>query len=352
MKSEKIFSPQDALWRWLATAVACSLILAMGCIPAAEKPAKIRPEPEKRILKPAKAKAVTLALKFIPQDSTTYKHTRQTVDSIKFEGFWPNKSEFRDKSNRGNIEMTFTQQIQSVNDKGNAIAKITIKELKCTYIHKNKTVLDFDSSREEDLKKPFAKLIGQSYTIEITPAGRVLRVIDVSQVKASAQRVPMLAKTAMALFKPDVIKERHKLALPATDKNQLRTGDNWSSLKSFNFGLMGSNSYEKIYTLKEVKDTDKQQIALVEMSAIPTSEMAEQQQKKQAISGLLDMFDTTETYTGQLKFDLTTGKVEKYLEELNSECIAIDPEAKQKDDKEPAALKIIIVRLYKLEKID
>ena len=94
------------------------------------------------------------------------------------------------------------------------------------------------------------------------------------------------------------------------------------------------------------------QIAVVEMRAIPTSEKAEQLHKEQSTNTLLDRFDTTETYAGKLKLDITGGKVEKYFEELRTEWVAVDPEAEPEDDKEPDSLTMTAIRLYNLEKID
>jgi hypothetical protein len=65
------------------------------------------------------------------------------------------------------------------------------------------------------------------------------------------------------------------------------------------------------------------------------------------------MFENTETYTGELKVDLNAGKVEKCLEILESEWIAVEPTVGQKDgEKEPAVLTMTAMRLYSLEKID
>jgi hypothetical protein len=88
------------------------------------------------------------------------------------------------------------------------------------------------------------------------------------------------------------------------------------------------------------------------MNAIPSSETAEQF-KEQASMGIFSkMFDNTETYTGQLELDLTTGKTEKYLEKLQSSWVAVDPSIKQEADEGPATLKMSAVRFYSLEKID
>ena len=345
MMSDKIFS-------WLATAVVCSLLLTAGCAPLAEEAAKPEVELKKPIPEVTVAPAATLALKFIPQDSTTYKLTMEAQRRIEWEGPLPDEITSKGGQTGNTIEMTFTRQIQRVDDKGNAVAEITIEGLKYLSIVRDSTALDFDSSREKDKNNPMAKLIGQSYTIEIAPTGKVTKVIDVKQAQAAVRGSSSANKAALALLSPDIIKKRHgTLTLPDADKNQLRTGGNWSSIKTFSFGMMGSKSYEKIYTLKQIKDTDSHRIAIVEMNAIPTPEMAEQLDKE-GIGGLSKMFDNIETYTGRLKLDLTAGKIEKYLEKLQSEWVAVDPLAGQKDDKEPAALKMTAIRLYRLEKID
>jgi hypothetical protein len=62
------------------------------------------------------------------------------------------------------------------------------------------------------------------------------------------------------------------------------------------------------------------------------------------------MSDNTETYTGELKLDLTGGKIEEYRESLTSEWVIVDPNPKE--NKQPAVLKMTAVRSYSIEKID
>ena len=373
MMSDKILS-------WLASAVVCSLLLAAGCAPLAEKAvepevglekqipkaaaeeagtalieeaAKPKVELEKQIPEAAAEEAITLALKFTPQDSTTYRLITDAQRSIKWKGPVPAEPAFKSGRRHNRIEMTFTQRVQSTDDKGNAVVKITIQGLKYYSMIKDKLVLDFDSSSIKDPNYPLALLIGQSYTIEIAPTGEVTEVIDVEEARTAVRRGSSVPKRALAMLRSDAIKERHVLtALPVTDKNQLRTGDNWNSVKTFSFGRMGAKSYEKIYTLKEIKDQDNRQIAIVEMNAIPTSEMAEQLYKQRETADFSEGFDNIGTYTGQLKLDLTTGKVEKYIENLQSEWIVALPSVEQRDDEEPVVLTMSDTRLYSLEIID
>lgn len=346
----------------------CVLVVTLGCSDSVQEAARSKVEPQEKMaasaapaiqetaateVKPKeKGPTVQLALKFAPQDSTTYRVVVEADRSVAWEGPLPEKPTAFKGGHTGNrIEMTFAQRIQSVDDNGNAIAEIKIEALKYLAKVRDDVVLDFDSSREKDKDNLLAKLIGQSYTIEISPAGQVRNVVDANQARAAVEGSSSDHKTASALLSPAAIKQRHTIpALPPAEKSQLSTGDNWSSITAFSFDMMGSKSYEKIYTLKEIKEVDNRQLAIADMNAVPSSEMAQEIHQEQAINPLEKMFDTTETYTGQLRLDLTTGKVEKCLEKLHVEWVIVDPQAK--DDKEPAALRMTATRFYSIEKID
>ena len=62
------------------------------------------------------------------------------------------------------------------------------------------------------------------------------------------------------------------------------------------------------------------------------------------------MFDNTETYTGELRLNLTEGKVEKCREELLVEWFIVNPNPKA--DEPPAALRMAATRLHSIERID
>jgi hypothetical protein len=350
---------QVKISKWLASAVVCSLLLAAGCAPLGEEVAKPKVELEKQIParqgegpavvpKAAAKKVATVALKFSPQDSTTYRVITEAERSIKWEGSLPEEPAFRGGRNHDRLEMTFAQEIQSVDDKGNAIAKIIVKELKYSSIVKDSSAFEFDSSKPKDPNDPLAKLIGQSYTIKIAPTGKVTEVIDTKEAETAARKGSVPPGIALRLLNPETIKERHgTLLLPDTDKNQLHIGDNWSITRTFSFGMMGSESYEKIYTLNNIKDQDNRQVAVIEMNAIPASETP----KEQAVK-FLKRSDNTKTYTGELELDLTAGKVKKYLEKLQQEWTTDFPSAEQKTAQEPVILTMSATRLYSLEKID
>jgi hypothetical protein len=247
--------------------------------------------------------------------------------------------------------MTFTQQIQSTDDKGNAAAKITIKELKYLTKVKDQVVLEFDSSKDKDMSTPLGKLIGQSYTIELTASGQVAKVIDAAGARAAVQGDSQAQKTAANLLSDDTIREMHAVSvLPPADKDQVRPGESWSSIESFSFDLMGAKSYEKIYTLKEIGTKQNHRIATAQMKAVPSAAMAKELYKEQGSPFLSNMFDNTETYSGELKLDLTDGKISHWREELAIEWMIADPSSKP--DEQPAALKMAATRFHSIERVD
>jgi len=314
--------------------VVCLLLLAASCAPPDKEPDITRAEPAEPVTQPPVPGAVTLALKFAAQDSANYRLITERNRRVDFEGALSGDAAFKGGETGDKVEMTFGQQIQSVDDKGNAVAKITITALK--YLAKEKDVLrlDFDSLRAEDRNSPFARLIGHSYTIEITPSGEVIRVIDAEQARAAVGSGHTVA------------------ALPPADKSSLRTKDDWSKIKTFDFGLLGAKAYERIYLLKEVKKVRGRNIAVVEMNAIPTTDVAEQMQGEQLPNAFAKMFDSRDIYTGRLRLDLTAGKVDSYFEKMLSEWVVVDPLAKGPVDQEPATLRMMATQLYSLERID
>jgi len=114
--------------------------------------------------------------------------------------------------------------------------------------------------------------------------------------------------------------------------------------------MMGSKAYEKIYTLKEIKNVNNRRIAIARMEAVPSAEYAKELHKEQSPAFFANMSDNIETYTGELKLDLTEGKVEEYRENLTTEWLIVDPNPKENE--QPAALKMTAVRSYSIEKID
>jgi hypothetical protein len=330
-----------------ALAVICVMLMAFGCADNTQETIQTKVKPQEQ--KPA----VQTALKFAPNGRITYKVTTDRERGVLWEGPLKNKPKSFVGGHSGNkIELTFTRQTQSVDNEGSAVAIITIKDLKYLAKIKDKIALDFDSSRETDQNNPLNKLIGQSYTIELTASGEVSNVIDVNDARAAVAGSSISNARAAQLLSTQAIKEHHSIpALPAGDNVQLIPGKSWSNIKTFFFGPMGSKSFERIYEIKEISETDGRRTAIAQMKAVPSAAKAKELYKEQSTGLFSTLFDNTETYTGQLWLDLTSGQIEKYTEEFRSDWIAVDPLA-TKQEKEPDMLRMSATRIYRIERID
>ncbi len=325
----------DKIFSCLVSIVVCVLVLTGGCTTQVVETA-------------------TLALKFTEQDSTSYRMVTQSKQILEYvwDGPEPQAASLKGGQNENKIEIVFNQQVQSIDDKNNAVMKITIEGIKYLAVNKGNVAMDFDSSREADKDNPLAKLIGQSYRIRITATGRVLAVTDTKEARTMVKGRTSANKAALKLLASEIIRRRHTIpGLPAINNDQLAEGDTWSSINTISFPVIGSKSYERIYSITQIKEANGHRRAIVEMEAIPSSEMAEQLHKGREVSSLLDMFDSTEMYTGEMQLDLTTGKIVKYSEKLDAEWVVVNPSG-QENSKEPAALRMGAVRFYSIEKID
>lgn len=325
---------------------ACALFVTAGCAGPSRGPAGAGGKPQEQNA------TVTLALKLVPGDSTAYRVIRETDKGVEWKG--PESSRpknFTGGHSGSRIEMAFTQHVQNADGADKAVVKITITELKYLAKVKDQVTMDFDSSREKDLSSPLGKLIGQSYTIELTASGQVSKVIDAAEARAAVAGESVLNKTAANLLSDGSIKELHALpGLPAAGKDQLRTGESWSSIESFSFDLMGAKAYEKVYTLEAIQEVGNRRIAVARMKAVPSAEMAKELHKEQNTAFFSEMFDNTETFTGDLKLDLTRGQVQQWNETFETQWFIVDPNPK--DPQEPAALRMTATRLHSIKRID
>jgi hypothetical protein len=352
---------------WLTVAALCTLILTGGCGPKAEPPietndgpTQIQPPPpppptadDKPIpIQPPTGGAVTLALKFTQGSTTTYKLTSERTKSVEFEGTLADNDQLKGGKTGDTLEMAYDQTVESVDAAGNATVKITIKSMKFKSVEKDAVRLEFDSTQNQDKSSPLAKLIGKGYKITLSPQGKVVDVIDPTQARTAVRGSTPADKLGASLLKDDVIKRRHSLsALPPAGSDQLKPGQDWSNVKTMAFGLMGNRSFERIYVLKEVKDDAGKQVAVVEMSAIPTSDTPDDSSIGEAAENLSKMFDNVDAYNGSLELDVATGTVVKYSEELMSEWIIVDPAAQPNSETEPDSLRMTATRVHRVERV-
>jgi hypothetical protein len=283
------------------------------------------------------------------QGQVTYKVITEAQQTLKYEGSLADDDRFKGGRNINRVEMTFTQNNQSVNDHGNIVAKITIDDLKVSTVMRDETIFDFDSNREKDMTRPMAKLIGLDYTVELSPNGQFVSIIDADKARMAVAGRTDGHRRAQSLLQDSAIEQRHSIPdISAEEVLAAAVGDSWSSVKSFEFPILGKKSYERVYTLKQIEQFDGRNVAVIDMEALPSAESAEE-----TIGGpLMDMLDNRRTYTGRLKLDLGAQMLESYHEKLDSEWVFVDPEVDPNSDEAPASFKMGAIRSYTIEKIN
>jgi hypothetical protein len=337
-----------SFFRYVAIAGVCSVVFVWGCPQQGQPEIPIAPEA-------LKVGAVQLALKPAVGQQTTYRITEKKRKNIKWEGPVPDKALFEESSNEEKVEMVVTQRIQNVDPNGKTTAQVTFDTLKYNAVVKNLATVDFDSSRQADANNVLNRLIGKSYTIEFGPDNSVIATPDLNELRQMFSGHTANYRAVNNLLLDDSVIECHStLLLPAADAEGLRPGNTWSKVKTYSFGLMGIRSYEKIYKLREIQDVEGHQVAVIDMTAIPSAEVESKFRDKQAGANFPKMFDTNEIYVGSGEVDVTAGRINKYSENLVASWIAALPPnpGEQADANEPVVLKMTAARDYKLEMIE
>jgi len=327
----------------LAWVLLLALVFSVGC---AEQKKVEKAEPVKVGRKRAIQEPVTLALEFKKGDLAKYLAITEVEKSLDFTGEITKDPQFQSGKTGDRAEMVFSERIKDVDEAGNATAQITIEALK--YISKERNVvnLDFDSSREKNKDNELNKLVGQSYTIKISPKGEVLNVSGGEEIKTIVAGNLPSNRIAVNLVSQELIRRRHNTE-PLTDANdgRFKVGDKWNGRKKVSFAQMGSEVYDKIYTLKDIKQEGGREIAVVEIKAIPAVKSG------QDSSAVVNMFDNVREFEGEMRLDLTGGVIEKSYEKLDSQWVVVDPKTAE-EDKELSTIKMGYMQLQSLEKID
>ncbi len=339
---------KNGIFRGLVIAGICCGVFVCGC----EKQAQTGPAEAKSSAQPPKQSngPVKIALKSTVGELDKYKITTLARRTTKWQGPVPEKAAFDENRSEERVEMAVTRRVQTVDANGIATAQVSIDGLKCFFTSKGQTTLDFDSTRDSDSKNPLIQLIGRTYMIEFNPQNIVSFVDELPPVTTLMKGDTVSDKEGIEMVMPESIIERHStMQLPKQGQETLKPRGKWSVIKTFMFGKMGIKSYEKIYTLKELRN-DGREIAVIDMNAIPTSEVEPQFAGKKAEAGASQKFDSKETYTGAGEFDVNAGRIENYHETLQATWTVALP-AKQGDTSEPVVLNMSAERGYGIERI-
>lgn len=289
-----------------------------------------------------------LNLKFSPEQTSTYKAVSEVIKDFRFEQ--PNIDKLREEQTKTAVDMTFTQTIDSVDEAGNATATITIKDLAIEMTNKNELKYAYDSADKKDAKSPMGKLLGKSYTIELSPNGQV-KVLD-ARAAITAVKSGYEKKVATSILDDKNIIARHSVtALPQEAASALRTKDFWSQVVPSPPGLLAPKNYKKVYTLTDVDTKGDAVIATVEMVAGEDTD-APSGKISGGMGVFAKMFDNEDNYTGTMTFDVNSGTVLSMEETLISTYLAQEMPEKGDPAKGPDTLTMQFTNLVKLEKLD
>ncbi len=291
-----------------------------------------------------------MKLNLAPKSETVYKVV--TGSSKDYQFVQPSINKTKERHTSGSVEMVFSQKVESVDQQGSVTVNITIKQLK--YLSKSSEGVkeDFDSQREQDKSNPLAKLVGASYKIKISPSGGV-EVLDASAARSILKGDDLAGTVAVRLFSDEEMARRHQvMALFDAGKGSYKKGDKWSTLATSPQGTLAPKTFEKVYTLTDVKEKDGQKIATVEMNAVPSSKRLDDQKKEQAMNLFANMFDEKNSYTGKMVINLTTGVIDSYQETFKADWLAAESGEEQKSNQGPDQLTMSFTQVYSIEKVN
>ena len=288
-----------------------------------------------------------LGLKFTPDQTAAYRATTEVIKDFHFEQ--PSADKIKHEQTKTQIEMGFTQNIKNVDADGTATATITIKDLKVDIISKNEPTFTFNSQDEKDKTAPLAKLLGQSYTIQLTSTGQV-HVLDTKEALAAVSS-GYEKKLAESILAAKSITQWHQVpALPQDKASGYSVKNTWSQVVPSPPGLLSPKSYEKIYTLADIDNN----IVTINMVANETGKPAESgaEQAAGSMGMFAKMFDNKDDYTGTLKMNMATGEVLLSQETLISTYLAQEMPKDGDPDKGPDVLTMRFTNRIRLEKLD
>lgn len=291
-----------------------------------------------------KQQAADLNLKFSPEQSGTYTVMNRTLKDYEFVQPSANKE---DKKQTGVItEMTFDRQITSVDEAGNATARITIRKLKYLIKGKDGNELDFDSTNPDSQSDGLMGLIGAEYTITIKPDGKA----SLASAGTALQQISdaQARKYAGQLLAAKAVEERHSVDGLPEEPSGMKVGSTWNVEEDSPAGMLAKKRYDKTYTFDKVVKMDGSEVAVITMD-VDTG--AAQRTGSGQMGFFENMFDTREVYTGEIRLDMNSGDVLDYHQFLEATYIAIEP-SQEKSEKGPDTLTMGFTKEIKLEKVD
>ncbi len=288
---------------------------------------------------PSKRISFQATQRFLPQTTEVYEVTMTTTKDFKFEQ--PALEKLRQEETTTSVWMAFEQRIDRVDEAGHAEATIRLRDLACRVVKQNEVQIHYDSRRPEDASNPLAKLLGQTYTIRLSPDGKA-EPLDVSTVKTSD--IPgQEGRLATRLFGKEEVSKRHEILALPDPGTPVKVGTSWERIVPSPQGLLSSKNFRKVYTVTDIGSEEGSKIATIAMNASESA--ASPESAGQNSMGIFaKMLDNEIQYTGKLTMNLDSGKVLEYGETLISSYTAQEVNPKAKPEHGPDTLVIRFIQ--------
>ena len=300
-------------------------IVLFGCSPSPRQGA--RPEPQAVPAEPeeiaARSERITLFLEFRPGTKTRYRVTTEAVTIMEDVevAIGGNFSPAPLARISEAIEVVFTREIlePASKDPNTVAALITIDQVKYSRKSPEQADLVFDSREPAHRGSPFARLIGQTYTIEIHPLGYVPGIFNLNTVRLAVRGSSPAHAAALDLVSPPAIFQRHGFfSLPGPDVGSLAAGGRWRGVQQVTFKTLGAgmdrlgtHRFEKIYRLESVEQRPGGAVAVVAFTGSPIP-------RRPTDGRLSEIPFLSCSYVGGGEFNLDAGRVEDYVEHLEA----------------------------------
>lgn len=309
--------------RWHVIIVMILGIVLFGCSPPPGQ--STDPEPPAIPAEPNEAAAqsdkITFSLEFESGTKTRYRVITEAVTAMESQeiAVKDNTSTAHYPKVSESSEVVFTQEILGPvpENPNTVIALVTIEQVRYVRTSPGQPDLSFDSQESVDQNNPFAKLIGQTYTIEISPLGYVPGVFNLRPARLAVRGSTSAHAAALDLLSPPAIFSRHgSFSLPGPDVGSLAVGGRWRGVQQFtlkasgtNMERLGTHRFEKIYQLESVEQRSVGAVAVVVFVGSPRP-------RRTPDGRLAEVPFLSCSYIGGSEFNLDAGRVEGYLEQL------------------------------------
>jgi hypothetical protein len=303
----------------------------------------------------AQSENITFFLEFEPGTMTRYQVTTEAVTAMEgpetaIQGNAP-AAPFPKVSESS--EVVFTQEILGAlpEDANTVVALITINQVKYMRKSTGQPDLAFDSRESADQSSPFARLIGQTYTIEINPLGYVPGIFNLRPARLAVRGPTPAHAAALEMLSPPAIFPRHGFfSLPGPDVGSLVVGGRWRGVQQLtlrtpgtDMDRLGTHRFDKIYRLQSVKQQPVGTVAEVVFEGSPIP--GRTQDGRPAEVPFLSC-----SYIGGGEFNLDAGRVEGYLEHLEVRMQL--PETESPSTEGPEGRIVIATRYCWVQRLD